>query len=310
MNKTNKTNTDNTFQQGLEGTGAGEWAKVSYNIAVGCPHNCNYCYARGNARHFNWIPSLEDWPNMRLIPERVAEAADKFCGTSVMYPSTHDITPEILPQALQTLRGLLGGGNSVLFVSKPHLEVIEAICREMPAHKAQLQFRFTIGSGNPDTCALWEPGAPGPNERIAALRHAFELGYQTSVSMEPMLEDNAAMCALVDRVTPFVMGTVWLGKLNGGVPLYIQAKPGIKEALRTVRAGQSDELILALHDRLAQNPKVRWKDSIKEVLRKHGRLPKLPNASAKVVDPKRRQAALKAHETMRRRRAALQGTSG
>src|ERR1019366_5778953 len=100
MNKTNKTNTDNTFQQGLEGTGAGEWAKVSYNIAVGCPHNCIYCYARGNARHFNWIPSLEDWPNMRLIPERVAEAADKFCGTSVMYPSTHDITPEILSSPL------------------------------------------------------------------------------------------------------------------------------------------------------------------------------------------------------------------
>jgi hypothetical protein len=55
---------------------------------------------------------------------------------------------------------------------------------------------------------------------------------------------------------------------------------------------------------------VRRLDSIKEVLRRQGRLPKLPNASAKVVDPKRRQAALKAHETMRRRRAALQGTSG
>ncbi|HEY5480896.1 MAG TPA: hypothetical protein VIL39_05405 [Verrucomicrobiae bacterium] len=34
MNKTNKTNTDNTFQQGLEGTGAGEWAKVSYNMQL------------------------------------------------------------------------------------------------------------------------------------------------------------------------------------------------------------------------------------------------------------------------------------
>jgi hypothetical protein len=146
MNKTNKTNTDNTFQQGLEGTGAGEWAMVSYNIAVGCPHNCIYCYARGNARHFNWIPSLEDWPNMRLIPERVAEAADKFCGTSVMYPSTHDITPEILPQALQTLRGLLGGGNSVLFVSKPHLEVIEAICNFASRSAVATRIRVRYGS--------------------------------------------------------------------------------------------------------------------------------------------------------------------
>ena len=35
MNKTNKTNTDNTFQQGLEGTGAGDQGEWSCNCETG-----------------------------------------------------------------------------------------------------------------------------------------------------------------------------------------------------------------------------------------------------------------------------------
>ena len=297
------------FSAGLAGTGTGEWAKETHNAAVGCPHDCVYCYARFNARHLGWIDSLEAWKDMRLLPERVEQAAYKFHDTSVMFPSTHDITPEILPEALQILRNLLGARNKVLFVSKPHLEVILAICQEFGAYKGQLEFRFTIG-GSAATCALLEPAAPSPEERIAALRHAFDAGYATSVSMEPMLEPNDAMCALVDRVAPYVTGTTWLGKLNRGVPKYLQARPGIKDALCAIRAGQSDELILQLHDRLDGNPKVRWKDSIKDVLRAHGRLPALPLPPAKTVDAslqaalhaKRSAAAKKAHETMRKRR--------
>jgi hypothetical protein len=51
----------------------------------------------------------------------------------------------------------------------------------------------------------------------------------------------------------------------------IQAKPGIRESLLRIRAGQSDEHILRLHDCLASHRKVRWKDSIKLVLYRHGR---------------------------------------
>lgn len=259
------------FQDGLTGTGTREWSDHSYNIYTGCAHDCGYCYARPMALRFGRIACCSEWANQVLLPAKI-EAADRKFGGTVMFPTTHDITPDTLKPALQTLENLLAAGNWVLVVSKPHLSVVQTLCRELVAYREQLQFRFTIGSGDAGTCVLWEPGAPAPKERISALEHAHDRGFETSVSMEPMLSDNEAMCSLVARVMPFVSGTIWLGKLNGAIPKEIQAKPGIRESLLEIRAGQSDECILRLHDRLALNPKIRWKDSIKKVLQRHGRL--------------------------------------
>jgi hypothetical protein len=164
----------------------------------------------------------------------------------------------------------LGAGNEVLVVSKPHRDVIQALCRELNSFREKILYRFTIGSLSAQTCKLWEPGAPPPGERIAALEFAFARGFRTSVSMEPMLGCNAEMIALVARVTPFVTDTIWLGKLNGGVPVVAQKLPGVKASLKAIRLGQSDQNILALHAALNNNPKVRWKHSIKQVLRGHG----------------------------------------
>jgi len=302
-------NTATTFTEDRAGTGTKEWSDHSYNISLGCAHDCGYCYARSIARHFGRIARISDWAEETLIPEKVAAASRRFSGV-VMFPTTHDITPGLLPAALQTLRGLLAAGNSVLVVSKPHLDVVRALCMELVPHQANLQFRFTIGSGSAATCALWEPGAPPPEERISALGFAFEQGYATSVSMEPMLEDNDAMCALVARVDPLVTGTIWLGKMNGGISREIQAKPRVGESLLKIRAGQSDEQILRLHDRLQSNPKVRWKDSIKQVLQAHGRLAAPPMETIQSsVDPanaahaKRSAAAKKTWVTINRNRA-------
>lgn len=250
-------------------TGTREWSDHSFNCAVGCRHNCWYCYARGLARRFGRIDSLAAWEKMEVNAEKVRASARHFAGV-VMFPTTHDLTPEILPAALTVLRNLLAADNQVLIVSKPHLSVIKTICCECIAWKKQIQFRFTIGGSSVVTCKLWEPGAPPPEERIEALRHAFKSGYETSVSMEPMLGDNAEMCRLVKRVSPFVTDTIWLGKLNGAIPLFAQQLPGVKASLRRIREEQSDEKILELHAALRANGKVRWKDSIKKVLRRNG----------------------------------------
>jgi DNA repair photolyase len=221
------------------------------------------------ARRFGRIDSLESWEKMHVDTAKVAASFRRFSGV-VMFPTTHDLTPEILPAALTVLRNLLDAGNDVLVVSKPHLAVVKTLCRECAGHKPQIQFRFTIGSSSVATCQLLEPGAPPPEERIAALRHAFDAVYRTSVSMEPMLGDNTEMCALVERVAPYVTDTIWLGKLNGAIPKFAQALPGVKKSLARIRQGQSDEQILNLHAALRKNKKVRWKDSVKKVLNQHG----------------------------------------
>ena len=206
---------------------------------------------------------------MVVNPSKIDASARDFGGV-VMFPTTHDITPQILPAALVTLKNLLTAGNDMLIVSKPHPQVVQTLCHELKCYRDKILFRFTIGSLSASTCKLWEPGAPLPAERIAALEFAFTHGFRTSVSMEPMLGQNDAMKALVARVTPFVTDTIWLGKLNGAVPTVAQELPGVKASLAAIRCGQSDEKILALHAALNKHPKVRWKDSIKKVLRQHG----------------------------------------
>jgi DNA repair photolyase len=217
------------------------------------------------ARRFGRINSLEAWEIMEIDRKKVLASARQFSGV-VMFPTTHDLTPEVLPVALTVLRNLLAAGNQVLIVSKPHRAVIRTICRECNDWKKQIQFRFTIGSSSAAVCKLWEPGAPPPRERIEALRYAFGAGYRTSVSMEPMLGDNAEMMALVNRVAPFVTDSVWLGKMNGVIPQYAQKLPGLKASLQQIHEWQSDERILELYSALQANRQVRWKDSIKEVL--------------------------------------------
>lgn len=250
---------------GHTGRGTREWSDYSYNIALGCSHACLYCYARGIALRFGRIPDLERWQTMVNKPDKVEASHRRFPGV-VMFPTAHDITPELLPFAVQTLKGLLGAGNRVLVVSKPHLQVVRELCHELFAYQQNIQFRFTIGSLSRKTCSLWEPGAPEPKERIAALEHAFKKGYQTSVSMEPMLGDKSEMCQLVARVSPFVSHTIWLGKLNGGIPKAAQALPGVARSLQNIRGFQTDAKIMELCAALQSNPKIHWKDSIKQVL--------------------------------------------
>jgi DNA repair photolyase len=103
-------------------------------------------------------------------------------------------------------------GNQVTIVTKPHLDCVKAICAEFPDYKDKILFRFTIGSSDSNTLKFWEPNAPDFAERLESLKYAFSEGYQTSVSCEPMLDDNIG--DVIDQVSPFVSDSFWLGKAN------------------------------------------------------------------------------------------------
>jgi DNA repair photolyase len=120
----------------------------------------------------------------------------------------------------------------------------------------------------PEQCAFWEPGAPTPQERIEALRHAFEHQFQTSVSIEPMLDDRAGICDLVSVVEPFVTDTIWIGKMQRIPQKNNSHVPNFAAELARIRTWQQDGEILELVSALTGRSKVRWKDSVKAVLEK------------------------------------------
>ena len=260
----------NTFTTDRTGTGTKQWSDYSHNICTGCSHGCLYCYAHSLVARFkHGLRTNDQWRQQRLSDKGRQLGADvgKKKGL-VMFPTAHDITPEFLDESLTTIKNLLKN-NQVLIVSKPHLSVIETLCRELEPQKANVMFRFSLGTLNQQQTDFWEPFAPKPNERLAALQHAYKAGYKTSISAEPMLDDNLGMLELVKAVDPLVTDTIWLGKMQRVNGTQNRGIEGFAIRLAFIKEWQRDEYILRLVELLATNPKVKWKDSIKRVIEKH-----------------------------------------
>ncbi len=244
--------------------GTYEWATSNANFINGCIHDCKYCYSKEMAIRFK-RKTPANWVNEEINYKQLEKNFKKADGY-IMFPSSHDISPENLDSSLIFLDNLLKNGNNVLIVTKPHFAVIEKICDKFSKHKKHILFRFTIGSCDTETLRFWEPNAPSFEERIQSLNYAYDLGFKTSVSCEPILDTNTQR--LVEEIIPFVTDAIWIGKpnfllrrlkMNG-----ITDIDTIKKA-EELNAGQSDEWILELYSIFKQNPKIKWKESIKKI---------------------------------------------
>lgn len=244
-------------------SGTKEWAKVGKNCLRGCYHNCRYCFAREMAIRFG-SATFESWLHPVVMTEQIQKPVHKKKGT-IMFPTTSDILPEFLEVELQFIEKLLKPGNNVLIVSKPHLDCIEAICKKFATYKQQILFRFTIGSTNDAILTYWEPNAPHFVERLQSLQCAFLYGYETSVSVEPML-DAPNIIELFYVVRPYVTNSIWIGKMNQIRRRVRLANQTDVDAVRKIEAEQTDDRIKSIYEALKDDPMVRWKESIKEVV--------------------------------------------
>jgi DNA repair photolyase len=257
--------------------GTREWAAETVNCCTGCSHDCVYCYAKGLALRRRQVVDGQ-WSSERIRQHDVVRKHPKYPGR-VMFPSSHDITPNNLSACLQVLEKLLVlrevkrkngsqklmGGNDVLIVSKPHLDCIKAICQQFGDYQEKILFRFTIGACDDQVLSFWEPGAPTYSERIASLQYAFANGFQTSVSVEPVL-DSANIDRLIAEILPYVTETIWVGKMNHLTRFAKNVDPQLLSAIQHIEAGQTDDIIHAIYLHHKLNPKIRWKASIKKVV--------------------------------------------
>lgn len=254
-----------------DGTGTGEWAEFNENIERGCSHDCLYCYAAYNASaRFHWRPRAE-WKREELTKRAFITAYPKRDGV-VMFPSAHDITPGIVDDYIRVAKLILGSGNYLLIVTKPHLECIRKVIEAVADFKEQIMFRFTIGTMDEKVARFWEPGAPMPSERVEALKLAFDSGFRTSISAEPLLGGVGTAAMVLDAVCPFVTHTVWIGKLNKPRLRAGMDDPLVAIEVERIERLQTDAAVLDMHAKLSGNPMVRWKDSVKTVLMKAGRI--------------------------------------
>jgi hypothetical protein len=186
---------------------------------------------------------------------------------TVMFPTSHDVTPLNIEQCLAVLRKLLNAGNKVLIVSKPHMECVKRMCNELADYRAQILFRFSIGSSDDKVLTYWEPDAPTFGERLQALTLAYSCGYATSVSCEPMLD--ARIDRVIEAIEPYVTDSIWLGRANNLrkiLALNCPGDVGVRKHADELIATWDDPAVKALYERYKNHPLIRWKDSIKEVV--------------------------------------------
>ena len=247
-------------------TGTREWAAKTVNVVKGCSHGCRYCYARANALRFGQIASTEEWTTETVNDTAVAKNRGRSRG-SIMFPSSHDITPGTLDASLTVLQKLAAMDNTIVVVSKPHRDCIRQIREALDPWRFRILLRFTIGADDDTVLKFWEPGAPDYRERRTALRESFVEGWATSISIEPML-DPRHIQRLVDALAPYVTETIWFGMMNQPRSRFQGVTDADREQLARLEQAQRPEAILAIYDTLQHHPKVRWKDSIRELVRR------------------------------------------
>ena len=245
--------------------GTTEWAVANANYLNGCSNDCKYCYSKEMAIRFkrktvdSWKDEVVNWPAFY----RNIRHKDGY----IMFPSTHDITPEHLGLALDYILRLLNNDNTVLIVTKPSFQCIEHLCNALGDFKDRILFRFTIGSINSETLRLWEPNAPCYAERKQSLIYAYNAGFKTSISCEPMLDDQVS--ALINDLSEYVTDAIWLGKMNfllRRLNANGHLNPQMRNAAEQLLFWQSDSAILSLYEAYKDNPKIKWKESIKKVV--------------------------------------------
>ncbi|ACL04300.1 DNA repair photolyase-like protein [Desulfatibacillum aliphaticivorans] len=247
-------------------SGANQWGGVKVNCCKGCSHACLYCYARGLAEQREQVSGMDEWLQEKVRPKDVFKGRKYYAdGTSVMFPTSHDITPKNFWACFHVLEKMLSAGNRVKVVSKPHLECIETLCDGFKRYKKQILFRFSIGATDNTILSLWEPNAPAYEERKACLRLAHERGFQTSVSVEPML-DSAHIDDLVADLKPYVTEVLWIGTMNY-IHQYVDiSNQAVAQDAQRIEAGQTIQVIRDIHSRYMNDPKIKWKETISKML--------------------------------------------
>jgi hypothetical protein len=93
-------------------SGTKEWSVASLNFNLGCAHRCRYCYARADATTRFERCTMSEWgTTYNQLKEKPLAGFTKTYPGTVMLPTTHDLTPELLDTAILGLYKLLTRGN-------------------------------------------------------------------------------------------------------------------------------------------------------------------------------------------------------
>lgn len=189
---------------------AKEYGDLALNIYTGCPHRCFYCFAPNvlhrDREQFHTVVNpregIVEATRKQLESEHITGKLIHICFTCDPYPTGYDtsVTREII-------KLLKDHGNHIQILTKGDGR------RDFDLLDENDWYGITLSSMNTAQCIQHdEPGAEGPNTRLAALIQAHNRGIKTWVSFEPVLDDESVLSTIGMYFQFF--DKVKVGKLN------------------------------------------------------------------------------------------------
>jgi hypothetical protein len=246
--------------------GTRELSDVSINSLIGCHNGCLYCFAAHKAIEKGFVPSQEAWTKEKE-KNFSPNCTIKYDGR-VMYPTAHDITGRFLHTHIKNIAELLKSGNDLLICSKAREKCMQKVAEACIDYKDKVIFMVTITTFDEAQSIFWEPNAPLPMERIAALQYLHGQGFSTSVLIEPLLQGPASAMSIYQAVEPYVTDLVWIGTMNSADTRVNVAVPENAKAVEAIKRYHSIDNLRFLYSSMKDLPKVQFKSSITRIFEK------------------------------------------
>lgn len=258
--------------------GTREWAKKEINCIKGCGTYCLYCYAKGIAKHYKRCIE-ETWKDMEINWNAVKKGYGRVRKEGsqphdIMFPTSHNIIIDepYFSASITVLKKLLESGNTVLVTIKPFLNVVKKLCEIIQNYKKMLTYRFTIGSTSSELLKVLETNAPSFEERLKALKYAASEGFNTSISIEPLLDSTPFK--LIKKLEPYLspvnyekdIGTIWIGLLKTQyIPIAMRTGE-VKRFVAYIKPKLQFSHVYHYYEKLYNHPRIRWKESVVKLM--------------------------------------------
>ena len=167
-----------------------DWVTHTWGCIHGCPHQCDYCYAKKMAerykREWSSVPQLsKPFPNLDGKPKKVF-----VCHTSDLF--AEEVPDDMIKDVLVHCQ--MSPANRYVFQTRNPARIVRQGWLYTPHCKninRAYVYNPIVGctiETNRNDLAKQHSGAPAPTDRAQAMRNLSQFGFETFVTVEPILD--------------------------------------------------------------------------------------------------------------------------
>ena len=191
-----------------------EYAPLAINIFKGCAHGCKYCFGPGIARttmeKFSSCPAPRADVEKNLIHDCREMQKRGMKGPVLLCFMTDPYQPIEMKEGLtrRCIEIFNHFGINFTILTKGGMRA----SRDFGLYKEGDAFATTLTFLDEAKSLEWEPGAASPQDRIAAVKLAHDMGIKTWISLEPVIDPEQSL-EIIRQTAPWV-DLFKVGKLN------------------------------------------------------------------------------------------------